>query len=72
MQQSCLHVQLFSKGDCLLQNVSVSLTDVDTVEPADALLALASLSLPAAATKQPAAPLRLTAIPHHVATQTGI
>ena len=73
MQQNCLHVQIFSEGDCLLQNVSVSLTDVDTCEPADALLALASPSLPAAATEQLAAPLRLTANPHHVATQrTGI
>jgi hypothetical protein len=49
----------------------MSLTEVDTGEPADALLALASPSLPAAAaaSEQLAAPLRLTAIPHHVATQ---
>ena len=69
MQQSCLYVQIISEGDCLLHNVSVALTDMDMCELADALLALASPSLPAAATEQPAAPLRLTAIPHHVATQ---
>lgn len=42
---------------------------MDTSDPADALVALASPSSPAAATEQPAVPLTLTAIPHHVATQ---
>lgn len=50
-------------------NISVALTDVDTCEPAHALLALASPSSPAAGTDQLAVPLRLTAVPHHVATQ---
>ncbi len=51
--------------------MSVSVTDGNASEPADALLALATPSPPAAV--EPPSPLLLTAVPHHVATQrTGI
>ena len=74
-----LHVQMFFEGICMLLNVSLSPTDFGHMQICWCTLALASpsslaaASSAAAATEQPSAPLTLTAIPQHVATQrTGM